>query len=314
MEFYKRRISPKEGDHEFGERTWNFKRTTKTANIPRNPKRGAQEAKKPDGIQQNHVKPQKIKVTITKFGSKYLSTWVTIELIDELTTSNSPLDDVKWKFKPKNQHWSKDTGWNPPELCQNPIHNNRWRTQISKPKIFSYVLRNALIDEFTTPMPPTNVVYWKFKQTTSTAKQRNRVEFYNTMPKAQEQKVVNPKFEFKALPARVSTENCTRWRARHSNSSHNCFKLKIQTKTSTSNSTSHNGWNSTTPCRKPRKNGDEPKLRYQEFFPPVWAPRIALTIDELTTSNFTKDVMNCTSPQHHQNISINNRLFSIQWG
>jgi hypothetical protein len=37
----------------------------------------------------------KIKVTITKFGSKYLSTCVTIELIDERTTSNSPLDVVK---------------------------------------------------------------------------------------------------------------------------------------------------------------------------------------------------------------------------
>ena len=58
MEFYERRISPKVGDHEFGGRTWNFKRTTKTANIPGIPKRGAREAKKPDGILQNHVKPQ----------------------------------------------------------------------------------------------------------------------------------------------------------------------------------------------------------------------------------------------------------------
>jgi hypothetical protein len=34
-------------------------RSTKTANIPGNPKRGAQEAKKkPDRILQNHVKPQ----------------------------------------------------------------------------------------------------------------------------------------------------------------------------------------------------------------------------------------------------------------
>lgn len=47
---------------------------------------------------------------------------------------------------------------------------------------------------------------------------------------------------------------------------------------------------------KPRKNGDEPKLRYQEFFPRVWAAlKIALIIDELTTSISPKDVMNCNN-------------------
>ena len=103
MEFYERRISPKVGDHEFGGRTWNFKRTTKTANIPGIPKRGAREAKKPDGILQNHVKPQ------NKGDDHKIWKQKSFHVCEDWAHwwahhFKFPLGCRKLKFKPKNQH------------------------------------------------------------------------------------------------------------------------------------------------------------------------------------------------------------------
>jgi hypothetical protein len=114
---------------------------------------------------------------------------------------------------------------------------------------------------------------------------------------AQEQKVMNPKFEFKNLPARMSTENYTRWRARHSNSSHGCRKLKSNQKHQ--HRSKHNGWYEILQHRvEAQEKWRRTQTSLPEFFPRVRALRIAL-VDELTTSKFPNDAMNCTSPQQH---------------
>ena len=69
----------------------------------------------------NELKKRKNMSNRKNLKPKNLSTCVRIELIDELTTSNSSLGCRKSKFiQKKNQHYSKATGWNPPKLCQSP--------------------------------------------------------------------------------------------------------------------------------------------------------------------------------------------------
>lgn len=90
MEFYKRGISPKKGDHEFGKKIGISKELRKLRTFQEN-------QKEEPGKQRNRMEfyktmsNPKIKLTITKFESKNLSNSVNIELIGEITTSNSPL-------------------------------------------------------------------------------------------------------------------------------------------------------------------------------------------------------------------------------
>ena len=65
-------------------------------------------------------------------------------------------------------------------------------------------MRNALIGEITTSMPPTD----SNKNINSEGKKPGELLQHHV--KAQEKKVMNSKFADKNLPTRVSTENCTR--------------------------------------------------------------------------------------------------------
>jgi len=239
-------------------------RSTKTANIPGNPKRGAQEAKKkPDRILQNHVKPQN--------EGDHHKIWkqISFHVRDDWVHwwahhFKFPLGCREMKIQTKKSTLNQDMEFS---RTMSKPQNNRWRTQNSKPKKNLFIcVRNTLIDEFTTPMPPTNVVYWKFKQITSTAKQRNRVEFYNTMSKPRNKRSWTPNSNSKisphvwALRITLVDELATPTLPTDVANWNPIKNINIE-----ANTTDDMKFYNT--VSKPRKNGDEPKLRYQNFSP-----------------------------------------------
>lgn len=128
--------------------------------------------------------------------------------------------------------------------------NNRWRTKNSNQKSFRICEECAHWWDHHFDAPHECRIL-KFKQITSNSEAKKPGGIQQHHVEAQEKKVTNSKFENKNRPTRVSTENCTRWRARHSNSSHGCRKLKFKQKHQ--RRSKNNGWNSTTPCRSPGK-------------------------------------------------------------
>ena len=181
----------------------------------RQPKRRARD----DETRWNSTKTMsnsKIKVANLKFRSKKHSTCVRIQLIDELF----PIGCRKSKFKPKNQHQSRVTGWYPPKLCQSPkIIGDKPKIPNQKSFHMCEICTHGRAHHFNSPHGCCNL---KFRQKHHLWSKRNWMESYDTMSKPKKKKSHEPRIQNQSLPTSVSTKNCNDWQAHHFSSSHRC--------------------------------------------------------------------------------------------